>query len=82
MLKAHSHAGDKDRKHTHYLRGTIFCGQCGRRLVFSRNTGNGGAYDYFVCVKKRTRSSNCPRPAIRLEKIEQGIAGFYGRCNR
>jgi len=23
--------------------------------------------------------TNCPRPAIRLEKIEQGIAAFYGR---
>ena len=79
MLTAHAHAGEKDRKHTHYLRGTIFCGQCGARLVFSRNTGNGGAYDSFVCTKKRTRSANCPRPAIRLEKIEHGIAAFYGR---
>ncbi len=79
VLAAHSHAGDKDRKHTHYLRGTIFCGACGSRLIFSRNKGNGGYYDYFVCVKKRTRSHNCPRPAIRLEKIEDGIAAFYAR---
>ena len=79
VLAAHAHAGDKDRKHTHYLRGTIFCGECGSRLIFSRNKGNGGYYDYFICVKKRTRSHNCPRPAIRLEKIEDGIATFYAR---
>ena len=79
ILAAHAHAGEKDRVHQHYLRGTIFCGQCGARLVFSRNQGNGGYYDYFVCTKKRTRSHNCPRPAIRLEKIEQGIAVFYSR---
>ena len=79
ILAAHAHAGEKDRVHQHYLRGTIFCGQCGARLVFSRNKGNGGYYDYFVCTKKRTRSHNCPRPAIRLEKIEQGIAVFYSR---
>lgn len=79
ILAAHAHAGDKDRVHQHYLRGTIFCGQCGSRLIFSRNKGNGGYYDYFVCVKKRTRSHNCPRPAIRLEKIEDGIAAFYSR---
>jgi hypothetical protein len=48
-------------------------------LVFSRNTGRGGTYDYFICVKKKTKTNNCHRPAVRVEKIEEGIARFYGQ---
>jgi site-specific DNA recombinase len=79
VLVAHNHTGEKDRVHTHYLRSTIYCSSCGGRLVFSRNVGRGGAYDYFLCVKRKTKTNNCRRPAIRVEKIEEGIASFYGR---
>jgi len=79
VLTAHAHAGEKDRKHLHYLRGTIFCGGCGGRLIFSRNIGNGGSYDYFICPKRPTKTARCPRRAIRVGKIEEGIAAFYSR---
>lgn len=79
VLAAHNHVGEKDRIHTHYLRGTIYCSNCGGRLVFSRNVGNGGAYDYFLCLKKKLRESDCRRPAVRVERVENGIATFYSR---
>ncbi|WP_245589829.1 zinc ribbon domain-containing protein [Amycolatopsis balhimycina] len=79
ILAAHAHLGEKDRKHTHYLRSTIYCADCGGRLVYSIYVGNGGAYTYYVCVKKKTKTSNCRRPAVRLERIEEGIARFYER---
>ncbi|WP_410669900.1 recombinase family protein [Amycolatopsis sp. cmx-4-68] len=79
ILAAHAHLGEKDRKHTHYLRSTIFCNDCGGRLVYSINVGNGGPYTYYVCVKKKTKTNNCRRPAVRLERIEEGIARFYER---
>jgi hypothetical protein len=77
-LAAHNHTGEKDRIHKHYLRSTIYCSDCGARLVFSRNTGRGGTGDYFMCVKK-TKTNDCHRPAVRVEKIEEGIARFYGQ---
>ncbi|MGH3803533.1 MAG: recombinase family protein, partial [Pseudonocardiaceae bacterium] len=79
VLAAHAHAGEKDRIHRHYLRGTIFCGGCGKRLIFSRNTGRGGGYDYFICPKTRDTSPQCPRRAVRVERIEDGIAELYRR---
>lgn len=80
ILAAHNHTGEKDRTHNHYLRSTIYCSDCGGRLIFSRNRGKSGeAYDYFMCVKKKTKTNNCSRRAMRVERIEDGIASFYGR---
>jgi site-specific DNA recombinase len=76
-LAANAHDGEKDRKHTHYLRSTIYCSSCRGRLVYSESTGHGGRYAYFTCVKKRTKRNNCRRTGVRLERIENGIADFY-----
>lgn len=43
VLAAHNSAGEKDRRHPHYLKGTIYCGECGNRMVFTRNKGRLGA---------------------------------------
>ncbi|MEV5719390.1 recombinase family protein [Amycolatopsis mediterranei] len=77
ILAAHNHTGEKDRTHNHYLRSTIYCSDCGGRLVYSANKGNGGTYVYYMCVKKKTKTNNCTRPAVRVERIEAGIAAFY-----
>jgi site-specific DNA recombinase len=77
VLAAHNQAGEKDRIHNHYLRGTIYCSACGGRLVYSQSRGNGGTYGYFQCVKKKTKANNCRRMGMRVEKIEEGIAQFY-----
>ena len=76
-LHAHHLAGDKSRVHNHYLKGSVFCGECGSRLVFTRNKGRGGTYDYYDCLSKKTKRKPCTRKAIRLEKLEDGIARFY-----
>ncbi len=79
ILAAHNHTGDKERVHNHYLRSTIYCSDCGGRLIFSRNRGKSGeAYDYFMCVKKKTKVNNCIRRAIRAERVEEAVARFYG----
>ena len=76
ILAAHTN-GEKDRVHSHYLRSTIYCSECGARLVYSQNKGNGGTYTYYLCVKKKTKANNCTRPAVRVERIEDGIAALY-----
>jgi hypothetical protein len=50
----------------------------GARLVYSRNKGNGGTYEYFICLSRKTKRRPCRRTGIRLDKIEDGIARFYG----
>lgn len=79
VLIAHNAAGEKDRKHPHYLKGSIFCGHCKSRMVYSRNKGKGGTYEYFFCMGRRNTRNPCPRKFTRLSAIEDGVIDFYQR---
>jgi site-specific DNA recombinase len=75
VLKAHGLSGERDRKHQHYLKGTIRCGTCGSRLVYSRNKGNGGHYEYFVCP--RNQRGECPQRYQPVDLVEAAIEDHY-----
>ena len=71
-------AGERPQHRHHYLRGSVFCGECGNRLTFAISTGrNGRKYPYFFCMS-RINGSKCPmRANIRPALIEQAIARYY-----
>ena len=75
VLAAHKLSGERDRKHGHYLKGSVFCGMCGRRLTYSRNKGNGGSYEYFVCAANQRHK--CVQPAQRVDHVEAAIEQHY-----
>ncbi|MDQ1130408.1 recombinase family protein [Microbacterium sp. SORGH_AS_0888] len=77
ILAAHNTAGEKDRKHPHYLKGTIYCGECGNRLIYSQNRGKGGIYEYFFCIGRRAKAAPCTRKYVSLPRIEDGVEDFY-----
>jgi site-specific DNA recombinase len=81
VLSEHSVAGEKTRKHPHYLKGTVWCGECGSRLVYTRHRGStGAAYEYFACMTRKTkRGPTCSRTGTRVHLIEEGITRFYRR---
>lgn len=72
-LASRRHNGQRAWRHHHYLAGTLFCGDCGARLLYSRNRGQRGTvYEYFVCIGKqrggassRTTASTTSRRASR-----------------
>jgi Recombinase zinc beta ribbon domain len=73
--KLTNHAGERDRTHQHYLKGTIRCGTCGCRLVYSQNNGNGGMYEYFVCP--RYQYGECPQGYQPVDIVETAIENHY-----
>ena len=78
VLAAHNTAGEKDRRHPHYLKGSIWCGGCGGRLVYSRNTGRrGGTYEYFVCLNRHAKRRPCGRRYLPVSAVEAGVENFY-----
>lgn len=68
--------GTRDIVHFHYLKGLLFCGECrdaGRtsRLLYSKNTGRGGTYEYLICAAHQRWL--CSMPNIRVDQIESAI---------
>jgi site-specific DNA recombinase len=78
LLTAKNYAGEKQRKHLHYLKGSIYCGQCGSRLIVHHATGkSGGVYSYFICVGRQQKRSDCKQRALKIEKVEAAVADYY-----
>jgi len=74
VLTAHDAAGEKDRKHHHYLKGSVFCARCGSRLCL---TNAKGAYLYFFCLG-RAKGTGCPQRYVLAERVEEAVQAFYG----
>ena len=78
ILDSRTVARERRVVHEHYLKGCLFCRRCGSRLIFSRNRGHGGVYDYFFCVG-RQRRNGCPQPHSSVEAIEREVIAYYYR---
>jgi site-specific DNA recombinase len=71
-------AAERPRVRRHYLRGSVFCGECGGRLTFAISTGrNGDKYPYFFCSGRINGTACTARANIRPELIEQAIERHY-----
>jgi len=79
LLSARSVSGDRPSKHQHYLRGTLYCAQCGRRMLYGRHRGNGGEYEYFYCIGRSSRrqGGRCESRHYSAHEIELGVAEHY-----
>jgi site-specific DNA recombinase len=76
VLDAHGHAEERDRKHEHYLKGTLYCARCGSRMSLIHAKGNGGSYPYFFCIG-RMRRNGCQQPYIPVHLIERAVERTY-----
>jgi site-specific DNA recombinase len=75
ILAAQRQSGERSWRHHHYLRGSLVCADCGRRLFFVRPRGRSTTYEYFVCGGRSARL--CPQPYHRVEAIEQAVERHY-----
>jgi site-specific DNA recombinase len=80
LLSAKHLSGEKDRQYPHYLKGSIFCGQCGSRLIVNYAKGRrGGIYPYFICGGRQRDKTSCTQRAIRIEQAEEAVAAHYAK---
>jgi site-specific DNA recombinase len=74
VLTAANTAGDKHQKHTHYLKGSLFCGQCGERLIISHSKNRHGAvYSYFICVGRQMKRGTCLQRAVLIDTVAAAV---------
>jgi site-specific DNA recombinase len=78
-LESQRVAGERPKRHMHYLKGTLTCDKCGSRMIFGRHRGSSGTiYDYFSCVNRRARNGGtCDSGHYRAEQIEVEVAALY-----
>jgi site-specific DNA recombinase len=77
VLRAHDRVGVRQRRHDHYLKGLLFCGECGRRLSLTLAKGR---YLYFYCLGQRGQArTGCRQPYILAGDAEALVEDVYGR---
>lgn len=76
-LRARDVAGVRERRHEHYLRGLVHCGECGRRLslILAKDK-----YLYFYCLGQRgTARTGCRQPYIPAGDANALVEDLYQR---
>jgi site-specific DNA recombinase len=78
VLAAQGYAGEKQRLHHHYLKGSVFCGQCGSRLIVSHVANRHGTrYEYFLCLGRQQRRTECRQRALPIDQVEDLVEAHY-----
>ena len=79
VLYAERNAGTRERVHDHYLKGTIWCARCRRRLILRPSTSKTGQrYFYYIC---RGVQGDCDLPALPLHKVEHAVTEHYSQIS-
>jgi hypothetical protein len=77
ILESHGQSGERAHRHVHYLKGSLRCFRCKSRLAYCLSRGNGGSYEYFFCLGRQERQTNCNLPHLNPEKVELAVVDFY-----
>ncbi len=69
--------GQRSRVHNHYLKSTVYCIECGRRLIIQYTRSRSErVYQYFVC--SRRQGTGCAqRKALPVADVEARIEDAY-----
>ena len=69
--------GERSRIHTHYLKSTVYCFNCHRRLLIHKaRSKSGRIYNYFVC-SGRQKAPKCTQQALSVTDIERRVEAAY-----
>ena len=70
--------GERNNKHPHFLKGTVYCAFCGERMLISNTKKkNGTVYPYFVCSGRHRRCNNCKSRYVLIGEVERKIERLY-----
>ncbi|WP_442854216.1 recombinase family protein [Aeromicrobium sp. Root344] len=75
---ARHQSGEKPRMRSHYLKGSVYCGQCGEPLTFAQSRNRTGTtYDYFVCLGRNSLKNGCTFRAVQAHQLEELVAEHW-----
>ncbi|WP_198668736.1 recombinase family protein [Homoserinimonas sp. OAct 916] len=80
VLTAKQTSGEKTQAHDHYLKGTVYCRQCGSRLmVTNAKSRSGTIYPYFICAGRHAKRTNCEQKSMFIPDVEIAVEDYYRR---
>jgi len=80
VLTAHHVSGEKTQAHDHYLKGSLYCGQCSSRLILTNaKSRRGTIYPYFICAGRHAKRTPCQQKAMHVVDIETAVEDYYQR---
>ena len=72
--------GERTRKHPHFLKSTVYCGQCGERLMVQNSRSKTGlVYPYFYCTGRHAKRTVCTQRSVLIYEVEKKIEEHYRR---
>ena len=77
VVKAHCQSGERAYRRRHYLAGSLYCGHCASRLMYSVSRGRGGEYGYWFCAGRHTKKTGCPLPYLPAEQVEDAVTRHW-----
>ncbi len=82
LVHSRSTAGERRRRHPHYLKGTVWCGHCylehqtDRRLLLQHTvTRADREYIYLFC--KGNQDASCDAPYSSIDRVEDAVTEHY-----
>lgn len=83
LMDERGYARERRKRHDHYLKGTIWCGQCrleqhvNRRMILMRTTGRHGNADYGYFFCRGVQDHVCDAPYSSIDRVEDAVAEHY-----
>jgi hypothetical protein len=78
QLTANNNVAVCERRTLSYLRGSVYCGDCGSRLMAIYATNRWGTqYAYLSCSGRKRHATDCQRQAMPLDLVEELIEDEY-----
>ena len=74
-----SHAnGERTREHPHFLKGSLYCHNCGSRMFVNYTKARSGVrYPYFICGGRHNKVTNCKQKAVLISEVERRVERIY-----
>ena len=71
--------GERTREHPHFLKGSLYCRNCGSRMIITYAKSRSGVrYPYFVCAGRHSkRIKSCEQKAVLIDVVEEQVQQIY-----
>ena len=72
--------GERTREHPHFLKGSLYCRNCGSRMIINYTKSRSGVrYPYFVCIGRHNKVTDCKQKAVLISEVERQVEQIYDR---